>query len=106
MADPAEWAPVGAADLAPGAMRAVKIGSRAVALYRLEDGGWAATDNVCSHAYALLTDGWLDGIEVECPLHAGRFDILTGQPLCAPISKPIAVHAVRIDAGAVFVRLA
>ena len=99
-----EWVGV-AADLPLGAMREVTVQGRSVALYRLEDGGWAATDNVCSHGRARLTDGWLDGIEVECPLHAGRFDILTGAALCAPASKPVAVHQVRVEEGRVFLRI-
>jgi hypothetical protein len=30
-----------------------------------------ATDNLCTHAQACLTDGTLSGDIVECPLHGG-----------------------------------
>ncbi len=61
----------------------VEIAGRHVALYRLGD-EFYATGNICSHAEALLSDGVLDGCEIECPLHMGRFDIRTGEALTSP----------------------
>lgn len=48
-----------------------------VVVYRINDGIYA-TDNICSHAFALLSDGWLEGESVECPLHGALFNIKTG----------------------------
>ena len=100
----AGWHRVPAADgMALGVMLACELDGKLVAVYRLEDGSFHATENVCSHAFALLTEGWLDGAEVECPLHAGRFDVRTGQALCPPVDQAVAVYAVRVEAGEVFV---
>ena len=58
-----------------------------IAIYHLEDGRVFATANVCTHEFALLSDGWLEGCEVECPLHSGRFDVTTGRALCEPLKR-------------------
>lgn len=76
-------------------MRAVSIGDKQIALYNV-DGEIFATDNICSHAFAMLTDGWLDGNEIECPLHAGRFDVKTGKGLGPPIPCDIRSYRVRV----------
>jgi len=100
----AGWRRVPAADgMALGEMLACELEGTLVAVYRLDDGSFHATENVCSHAFALLTEGWLDGAEVECPLHAGRFDVRTGRALCPPVDRAVAVYVVRVEAGEVFV---
>jgi nitrite reductase/ring-hydroxylating ferredoxin subunit len=92
-----------AADLGEGEMKPVDLEGRQIALYHLDDGSWHATDAICTHAFALLTDGWLDGNEIECPLHAGRFDVRTGQGVCAPIDRDLTVYPVRLDGEDVLV---
>jgi nitrite reductase/ring-hydroxylating ferredoxin subunit len=74
---------------------AVEIAGRHVALYRL-GGEFYATGNICSHAEALLSDGVLDGCEIECPLHMGRFDIRTGEALTSPVEIDIPTYRVRV----------
>ena len=49
-----------------------------------------------THAYARLSDGWLDGITIECPLHAARFDIRTGAVLDPPATEDLKTYPVRI----------
>lgn len=44
-----------------------------LALYNV-DGAFYCTDNVCSHAYALLNEDWLERHLIECPLHKGSPD--------------------------------
>lgn len=82
-------------DIPPGNMRAVTIGNHEVALYNV-DGTFFATDNVCTHAYAELTEGFLEDYEIECPLHFGRFDVRTGRGLCEPITTELKTYAVRV----------
>ncbi len=94
-----------AADVAEGAVKAVRVGEREIALYHLPGGEYRATDNICSHEYAQLSDGWLENCEIECPLHAARFDIRTGKALCAPAEKDIAVFEVKQDGADLLVRL-
>ena len=49
-----------------------------------------ATDNICTHGQARLCDGFLDGHEIECPLHQGKFDVRDGRPTCEPVDEAAA----------------
>ena len=105
MSEAGDWHDVAAiTDLPPGEMLAFQIGSDQLAIYNV-DGMIYATDDVCSHAYALLTDGWLEGAIVECPLHGGQFDVSTGKAVCDPAEADIRIVPVRIEGGRVFVRV-
>jgi nitrite reductase/ring-hydroxylating ferredoxin subunit len=92
-------------DVAEGDAIAVTVGERELALYHLEGGEFRCTDNVCTHEYARLTDGWFDGEVIECPLHAGQFDVRTGKGLCSPIERDLPVFEVKIADGSVLVKL-
>ena len=94
-----------AADVAENGVIAVRVGDRDIALYHLPGGEYRATDNICSHEFAELSDGWLEDGEIECPLHAARFDVRTGKALCAPADKDIAVFEVRVEGADLLVRL-
>ncbi len=100
-----DWIRVAATgDVAEGEAKPVEAGGRSLALCRVE-GEWFCTDNVCSHAFALLTDGWLEGHVIECPLHAGQFDIRTGAGQGPPIDTDIKTFPVKIEGDAVLVKL-
>ena len=83
------------ADLLPGEVLGVEIAGRSIALYDVE-GNVFATDNICTHAYARLSDGWLDGDLIECPLHAARFDVRTGKVLDPPATEDLKTYPVRL----------
>ena len=100
------WVRVAAvADVPEGGVIAVRLGDREIALYHLPGGDYRATDNVCTHEYAQLSDGWLENGEIECPLHAARFDIRTGKALCAPAEKALEVLAVKAEGADLLLRL-
>jgi 3-phenylpropionate/trans-cinnamate dioxygenase ferredoxin subunit len=71
------------ADLPPGAMRRVTFGETDVLLAHT-DRGIAAVDDRCPHMSAPLSIGELDGCIVACPLHNGRFDLASGDPVQMP----------------------
>lgn len=93
------------ADLAENEIIGVVVGGREIALYDL-DGTLYATDDVCTHAYAKLSDGWLDRGEIECPLHAGRFDVKTGAATAPPCVDAIKTYEIRLVGEEVQVKLA
>lgn len=100
------WVRVAAAgDVPEGSVIAVRVGEREIALYHLPGGDYRATDNICSHEYAQLSDGWLENGEIECPLHAARFDVRTGKALCAPAETDIATFEVKLEGGELLLRL-
>ncbi|MGD9942306.1 MAG: non-heme iron oxygenase ferredoxin subunit [Burkholderiaceae bacterium] len=76
-----------------------------VALFRL-DGCYFATSNVCTHQFALLTEGCVDGEFVTCPMHQGRFHIPSGAAQGAPVSEPIRTFPVRVVDGVIEIELA
>ena len=75
-----------------------------LALYRVE-GQVYCTANLCTHAEAFLSDGYLEGYEIECPLHGARFDIRDGRVLCQPAAKDVASYQVKVEGGEVSVEL-
>lgn len=106
MSETANWVRVAVIDdIAPGAALGVTVGDLNLAIYHLDDGRVFCTDNVCTHAFALLTDGWLEGTTIECPLHAGQFDVCTGKGLGAPIEEDLKPFPVKIEDGQVFVEI-
>jgi len=84
----------------PDTAVACEVEGRMIAVYQV-DGRYFATENVCPHAYALLSDGWLEGTEIECPLHGARFDIETGAVLEGPAECGLKTYAVRVEGSEV-----
>lgn len=82
-------------DLTNGEPLGVEIAGLHIALYRVGD-QFYATSNICTHGEALLSDGWLDGCEIECPLHGGRFDIRNGDALTSPVITEIPIYPIRV----------
>lgn len=80
----------------------VTIEGREIAVYNLK-GRFYATDNVCTHEYACLSDGFVIDDIIECPLHQGRFHIPTGAPKGAPVHLPLRTYPVKVEGGEVFV---
>ncbi|MFV3335501.1 non-heme iron oxygenase ferredoxin subunit [Pseudomonas sp. NY15437] len=83
-------------DIPEGDVVAIKVKGREIALYEVE-GEIYATDNLCTHGAARMSDGFLDGREIECPLHQGRFDVCTGRAMCAPLTEDIRTYSVKIE---------
>ncbi|BDB28403.1 ferredoxin [Cupriavidus sp. TA19] len=83
---------------------AVAVEGREIALYGV-DGDVYATDNICTHGHARLCEGFLEGHEIECPLHQGRFDVRNGAAMCAPLTEGIRTYPVRIEGDRVYLDL-
>jgi naphthalene 1,2-dioxygenase system ferredoxin subunit len=97
------WLDVGAqADVPEEDVIGVAAAGKDLALYSVE-GQVYATDNICTHGHARLCDGFLDGFEIECPLHQGKFDIRDGRPMCEPVTEALRSYPVKIEDGRVFV---
>src|SRR3954452_14479642 len=82
----------------------VVVEGQHIALYRIK-GEVFATSDVCSHQFALLSDGFVEGDCIECPLHAAQFDIRTGKVICGPAATSIATYPVKLEAGQVLLDL-
>lgn len=82
---------------------AVQAAGKEFALYTVGDEIFA-TDNICTHGHARLCDGFLEGHEIECPLHQGRFDVRSGKAMCEPLTADIRTYPVKVDDGNVWVK--
>ena len=95
---------LGADELPADDVIGIAVDGRDIALYTVGDAVYA-TDNLCTHGHARLCDGFLDGVEIECPLHQGKFDVRDGRPTCEPANEPLRSYPVKIEGTRVFVRL-
>ena len=105
MSDDNGW--IKAADraaLTEGEVLGVDVGGQQIALYDI-DGTVFATGDICTHAYARLSDGWLDGELIECPLHAARFDVQTGKVLDPPATEDLRTYPTRVVDDEIEVKL-
>lgn len=91
-------------DVPQGDVIGVNVAGRDIALYEVE-GAIFATDNICTHGRARMSDGFLEGREIECPLHQGRFDVCTGKALCVPLTEDIRTYPVKVENLRVMLRL-
>lgn len=99
------WIDAIARDAVPeGDVVGVIVAGKDIAFYEVE-GEVFATDNLCTHGAARLSDGFLEGNEIECPLHQGRFDVCTGKAMCAPLTEDIKIYPVKIENMRVMLRL-
>ncbi len=99
-----DWTRVCARDeMGPGAWRVVDVDGAQVVVVNV-DGEHHAIEDVCTHDGGELAGGRICGHEIECPRHGARFDLRSGQALCAPAYEPVHVFPIRIEHGAVWVR--
>ena len=82
----------------------VNVEGTAVAVYNVK-GKFYATENVCTHAFAFLSEGIVIDDIIECPVHQGRFHIPTGKPKGAPVSVALDTYATKVENGKIYVRL-
>ncbi|MDF2117966.1 non-heme iron oxygenase ferredoxin subunit [Roseiarcaceae bacterium H3SJ34-1] len=92
-------------DLHDGDVIEVQVGKTLLAIYKI-DGGFYATEGVCTHAYARMAEGYVEGDVIECPYHGGAFDIRSGKAVAAPCTQDLKTFPVRIDGDAVLVGIA
>ena len=89
-------------EIRPGEMIAVEVDDEQVLLVNV-GGNIHALDDICTHAYASMSEGDLRGDEVECPLHGGAFNCITGRPTNPPANTPLRVFSVQIDGDDILV---
>ena len=79
-------------------------GGRTYAIYRVADKVYAS-DGLCTHEQAHLSDGLVMGHVIECPKHNGRFDVRDGRPLCAPVCEKLATWPAKVEGGRILIEV-
>jgi nitrite reductase/ring-hydroxylating ferredoxin subunit len=101
----AQFQSVAALDEIPdGGMKQVSAHGDVVGLYRVGDRVWAVND-YCTHEETFLTEGEFEPeeMEVECPLHGSRFNVVDGSVRILPATKPVATYPVKVEGDMVLV---
>ena len=89
-------------EVAAGTALKVEAGGLTLAVFNL-NGHFFAMDDSCSHGPGSLSEGYVEGDEIECDFHNGRFNIKTGEVTAPPCMVPQKVYAVTVADGTLFV---
>jgi nitrite reductase/ring-hydroxylating ferredoxin subunit len=87
-----------ASDVPLGTGRKVVAGKISLAIFNL-GGEFYATDDTCTHGFASLSAGVIDGDIVECPWHGGTFNIRSGAPVDPPCTVPLRTYRITLRDG-------
>lgn len=82
----------------------VTVGDTEIALCKLGDEVYAL-NNICTHEYACMSDGFIEGDLIECPLHQAQFHIPTGKVVSPPAEVDLETYPVKVENGEVYVQL-
>src|SRR3954447_26077217 len=63
-----------------------------------------AVGALCTHYHADLAGGLLVGTTLRCPMHHARFDVASGEAVCAPALDPLPCWRVERVGEHAFVR--
>jgi len=90
-------------DVAPGEVLKVETAvGLTVAVFNL-DGTFYVTDDACTHGPGSLSEGCIDGDNIECNFHQGVFNIRTGEVVQPPCIVPIRTYRAVVVEGAVYI---
>ena len=92
-------------ELEPGSMMMVEVDGKPVLLANV-DGEFYAVSDICTHEEYNLSEGSLEGNEVECPGHSAFFDLKTGDVTDGPAMDPLETYSVQVEDGAIFIESA
>ena len=76
-----------------------------ICLAHAEDGNFYALNDVCTHEEFSLCDGELWGMDVECPKHGSRFNLVTGKVTGLPAVIPAQTYPVSVEGDDIFVEV-
>ena len=91
-------------ELSDESVIAVQAGGVELAVYKVA-GVVYATSNLCTHDVARLSEGYIDGDCIECPLHQALFHIPTGEARSAPATRPLQTYETKVEGGGITVSI-
>jgi nitrite reductase/ring-hydroxylating ferredoxin subunit len=94
-----------ASEVPVDALKRVIADSQEICLAHAEDGKFYAIGDVCTHEEFLLSQGELFGMDVECPQHGSRFNLVTGKVTGLPAVIPAKTYPVTVDGDDVYVEV-
>ena len=91
-------------EIAEGSGKCVEVEGKRIAVFNLRN-EFFAIDDTCPHAGASLSEGIVEGDEVECPWHSARFKIKSGAVTSPPSEEGVAKYNVRVTGDAIEVEV-
>ena len=79
-------------------------GDKTFCVYRIE-GGYFATDGMCTHEDVHLEDGLVMDDEIECPMHQGVFNIKSGEAISPPACEDLKTYPVKVENDLVYINI-
>lgn len=64
-----------------------------------------ASDRICTHADADLSNGIMTEDGVTCPLHLSTFNLKTGVPENLPAEIPLKIYNVKIEQNEIYIEV-
>ena len=92
------------AEIADGSAKCVEVEGRRIAIFNL-GGEFFAIDDTCTHRGGSLSEGTIEGEEVECPWHGARFKIRSGEVTCEPAPQDVSKYNLRVTGDAIEVEM-
>ena len=84
-------------EIKPGKMKRVDTPNGKRILVCNVAGEFYAVDDMCTHEDASLYLGCLKGEEVQCSLHGGMFNVITGAATVEPAELPLKTYGVTLQ---------
>lgn len=106
MSDAEDWKILCAlAEVPPGLSHVAWLDDLPVLVVNL-DGTVYALEDRCSHEDYELSSGAVDAAagSIECVLHGAKFDVRTGEALCAPAYEPVRSFPVKVEEDLVWIK--
>lgn len=94
----------GIEDVTQDEPKAVDVNDKKIGVFVIND-HYFAIENICPHAYALLTEGFIEDQTVECPLHEAIFDFTTGELISGPGCRHLSTYPVRVEGQDIQIQL-
>ena len=89
-------------DVSEGNALKVETEGLALAVFNL-GGRYFVIDDQCTHGPGSLSEGYVDGDEIECNFHQGRFHIPTGAVTGPPCMIPVHSYTTEVIDGSVYI---
>jgi len=86
-------------------LKAVMADHTEICLAHAGDGNFYAINDVCTHENFLLSGGELFDLDVECPQHGSRFNLVTGKVTGLPAVIPAATYPVTVEGEEVYIEV-
>lgn len=83
-------------DIPPGNLIGVDVGDLRIAIGNV-DGTLFAVQSECPHMGGPLEEGFLEGTSLQCPWHAGDFNITNGEAINPPATGTLSCYKLRLQ---------